>query len=124
MESEEAAVETEEALSPPRDRGPVRHDPTGRPLVGTVLAEQNAVCTSLAPELGMSPWASGVEVVTIGFGEDLPQLRPTARSAGLAAPLYFRSGRSADILCVVMVADEFDARRKTSPRRRLVPCVT
>lgn len=37
------------------------------------------VCTSLALELGMSPWASEVEVVTVGFGEDLPQLLPTAR---------------------------------------------
>ncbi|MFH9967701.1 hypothetical protein ACH4PR_41120 [Streptomyces mirabilis] len=39
------------------------------------------VCTSLALELGMSPWASDVEIVTIGFGEDLPQLLPTARIA-------------------------------------------
>ncbi|MEU9412226.1 hypothetical protein AB0E08_41940 [Streptomyces sp. NPDC048281] len=39
------------------------------------------VCTSLALELGMSPWAHEVEVVTIGFGEDLPQLLPTARIA-------------------------------------------
>ncbi|MEU5044533.1 hypothetical protein [Streptomyces griseorubiginosus] len=39
------------------------------------------VCTSLALEFGMSPWASDVEVVTIGFGEDLPQLLPTARIA-------------------------------------------
>ncbi|MFE1840695.1 hypothetical protein [Streptomyces sviceus] len=39
------------------------------------------VCTSLALELAMSPWASDVEVVTIGFGEDLPQLLPTARIA-------------------------------------------
>ncbi|MCX4427879.1 hypothetical protein [Streptomyces mirabilis] len=72
----------------------------------------------------MSPWASDVEVVTIGFGEDLPQPRPTARSAQLAAPLHFRSGRSAYILCAVMVADEFDARQQTRPRRRLVLCVT
>ncbi|MDV9171244.1 LysM peptidoglycan-binding domain-containing protein [Streptomyces sp. W16] len=39
------------------------------------------VCISLALELGMSPWASDVEVVTIGFGEDLPGLLPTARIA-------------------------------------------
>ncbi|MFF3137592.1 LysM peptidoglycan-binding domain-containing protein [Streptomyces mirabilis] len=39
------------------------------------------VCTSLALELGMNPWAGDVEVVTIGFGEDLPQLLPTARIA-------------------------------------------
>ncbi|MEU6260433.1 hypothetical protein [Streptomyces sp. NPDC047043] len=41
------------------------------------------VCTSLALELGMSPWASEVEVVTVGFGEDLPHLLPTARIAHL-----------------------------------------
>ncbi|MFD8725472.1 hypothetical protein ACFV2H_47930 [Streptomyces sp. NPDC059629] len=39
------------------------------------------VCTSLALELAMSPWAGDVEVVTIGFGEDLPQLLPSARIA-------------------------------------------
>ncbi|MFC7512152.1 hypothetical protein ACFQV4_25390 [Streptomyces thermocarboxydus] len=39
------------------------------------------VCTSLALELGMSPWAADVEVVTVGFGEDLPQLLPTTRIA-------------------------------------------
>ncbi|MEV6056445.1 hypothetical protein [Streptomyces sp. NPDC052107] len=39
------------------------------------------VCTSLALELAMSPWASDVEIVTVGFGEDLPQLLPTARIA-------------------------------------------
>ncbi|MGV9237215.1 LysM peptidoglycan-binding domain-containing protein [Streptomyces nigra] len=37
------------------------------------------VCTSLALELAMSPWASDAEVVTVGFGEDLPQLLPTTR---------------------------------------------
>ncbi|MGY6027038.1 LysM peptidoglycan-binding domain-containing protein [Streptomyces spinosirectus] len=41
------------------------------------------VCTSLALELAMSPWATDVEVVTVGFGEDLPQLLPTARIAHL-----------------------------------------
>jgi nucleoid-associated protein YgaU len=54
--------------------------------VPAVLLDGNPVhitemCTSLALELGMSPWASDVEVVTIGFGEDLPQLLPTARIA-------------------------------------------
>ncbi|MFF4291924.1 hypothetical protein ACFY0R_42660, partial [Streptomyces sp. NPDC001633] len=39
------------------------------------------VCTSLALELAMSPWAGQAEVVTVGFGEDLPQLLPTARIA-------------------------------------------
>ncbi|MEU8576356.1 hypothetical protein [Streptomyces asoensis] len=51
-----------------------------------VLLDGNPVhitemCTSLALELAMSPWASDVEIVTIGFGEDLPQLLPTARIA-------------------------------------------
>ncbi|MEU3919619.1 hypothetical protein [Streptomyces sp. NPDC029004] len=54
--------------------------------VPAVLLDGNPVhitemCTSLALELGMSPWASEVEVVTVGFGEDLPQLLPTARIA-------------------------------------------
>ncbi|MEV6653894.1 hypothetical protein [Streptomyces sp. NPDC051219] len=39
------------------------------------------VCTSLALELGMSPWASEVEIVTVGFGKDLPQLLPKPRIA-------------------------------------------
>ncbi|MFF4317079.1 hypothetical protein [Streptomyces sp. NPDC001507] len=39
------------------------------------------VCTSLALELAMSPWAGQAEVVTVGFGKDLPQLLPTARIA-------------------------------------------
>ncbi|GAA0611733.1 hypothetical protein [Streptomyces crystallinus] len=37
------------------------------------------VCTSLALELAMSPWATDTEVVTVGFGEDLPHLLPTTR---------------------------------------------
>ncbi|MFD9483606.1 hypothetical protein ACFWBX_06300 [Streptomyces sp. NPDC059991] len=37
------------------------------------------VCTSLALELAMSPWAADAEIVTVGFGEELPQLLPTAR---------------------------------------------
>ncbi|WP_411092817.1 LysM peptidoglycan-binding domain-containing protein [Streptomyces sp. 049-1] len=46
------------------------------------------VCTSLALELGMSPWACDVEVVTVGFGEDLPQLLPTARIAHMRQPAH------------------------------------
>ncbi|WP_331763542.1 LysM peptidoglycan-binding domain-containing protein [Streptomyces anthocyanicus] len=46
------------------------------------------VCTSLALELAMSPWASDVEVVTVGFGEDLPQLLPTARTAHMRQPAH------------------------------------
>ncbi len=50
------------------------------------------VCTSLALELGMSPWAGDVEVVTVGFGEDLPQLLPTARIAHMR-PARARAAR-------------------------------
>ncbi|ALV30749.1 LysM peptidoglycan-binding domain-containing protein [Streptomyces sp. CdTB01] len=39
------------------------------------------VCTSLALELAMSPWATDIEIVTVGFGEDLPHLLPTTRIA-------------------------------------------
>ncbi|MGA5121336.1 LysM peptidoglycan-binding domain-containing protein [Streptomyces pseudogriseolus] len=46
------------------------------------------VCTSLALELGMSSWAADVEVVTVGFGEDLPQLLPTARIAHMRQPTH------------------------------------
>ncbi|MEU1201271.1 hypothetical protein ABZ446_34350 [Streptomyces sp. NPDC005813] len=44
------------------------------------------VCTSLAVELAMSPWAGDVEVVTVGFGEDLPHLLPTSRIAHMRQP--------------------------------------
>ncbi|GGR43767.1 LysM peptidoglycan-binding domain-containing protein [Streptomyces griseomycini] len=46
------------------------------------------VCTSLALELGMSPWAAEAEVVVIGFGEDLPQLLPTTRIAHMRQPQH------------------------------------
>ncbi|MFD7444032.1 hypothetical protein [Streptomyces sp. NPDC059909] len=46
------------------------------------------VCTSIALELGMSPWAAKVEVVTVGFGEDLPRLLPTSRIAHMRQPAH------------------------------------
>ncbi|MFE1854929.1 hypothetical protein [Streptomyces sp. NPDC059489] len=46
------------------------------------------VCTSLALELGMSPWAANAEVMTVGFGEDLPQLLPTARIGHMRQPAH------------------------------------
>ncbi|MEU5225312.1 LysM peptidoglycan-binding domain-containing protein [Streptomyces toyocaensis] len=46
------------------------------------------VCTSLALELGMSPWAADVEIIVIGFGEDLPQLLPTTRIAYMRQPQH------------------------------------
>lgn len=39
------------------------------------------VCTSIALELAMSPWAGEIDVVAIGFGEELPKLLPTTRIA-------------------------------------------
>ncbi|MET7685215.1 hypothetical protein [Streptomyces sp. NPDC005423] len=61
--------------------------------VSAVLLDGNPVhitevCISLALELGMSPWASDVEVVTVGFGEDLPHLLPTARIAHMRQPAH------------------------------------
>ncbi|MDQ0956016.1 nucleoid-associated protein YgaU [Streptomyces phaeochromogenes] len=56
------------------------------------------VCTSLALELGMSPWASEVEVVTVGFGEELPQLLPTARIAHMRQPAHALRGLSERLL--------------------------
>ncbi|MCX4993338.1 LysM peptidoglycan-binding domain-containing protein [Streptomyces sp. NBC_00568] len=46
------------------------------------------VCTSLALELGMSPWSQDVEVVTVGFGEDLPSLLPSSRIAHMRRPAH------------------------------------
>ncbi|MFJ8804022.1 hypothetical protein [Streptomyces sp. NPDC102487] len=43
-------------------------------------------CTSLALELGMSPWGADVEIVAVGFGEDLPTLLPTSRIAHMRHP--------------------------------------
>ncbi|MHB9848996.1 LysM peptidoglycan-binding domain-containing protein [Streptomyces krungchingensis] len=46
------------------------------------------VCTSIALELGMSPWAQDVEVIAVGFGEDLPNLLPTSRIAHMRQPAH------------------------------------
>ncbi|MFC7308953.1 hypothetical protein ACFQVC_32695 [Streptomyces monticola] len=48
-------------------------------LLNGEATDVEAVCTSLALELGMSPWATDAEIVTVGFGADLPRLMPTAR---------------------------------------------
>ncbi|MGQ4344068.1 LysM peptidoglycan-binding domain-containing protein [Streptomyces sp. SAS_275] len=45
-------------------------------------------CTSLALELGMSPWGADVEIVAVGFGEDLPTLLPTSRIAHMRHPAH------------------------------------
>ncbi|MFF0142594.1 hypothetical protein ACFYRN_39955 [Streptomyces sp. NPDC005227] len=45
-------------------------------------------CTSLALELGMSPWGADVEIVAVGFGEDLPTLLPTSRIAHMRQPAH------------------------------------
>ncbi|MGW7613284.1 LysM peptidoglycan-binding domain-containing protein [Streptomyces sp. NPDC054766] len=46
------------------------------------------VCTSLALELGMSPWSQDVEVVAVGFGQDLPHLLPSSRIAHMRQPAH------------------------------------
>ncbi|WP_409239761.1 hypothetical protein [Streptomyces sp. PA5.6] len=48
------------------------------------LSHRREVLTSLALELGMSPWADNVEVVVVGFGEGLNHLLPTGRIAHIA----------------------------------------
>ncbi|QCX82281.1 LysM domain/BON superfamily protein (plasmid) [Streptomyces sp. YIM 121038] len=59
------------------------------PHSGVVLLDgergpREEILTSLALELAMSPWASGVEVVVAGFGDGLNTLLPTARIAHMA----------------------------------------
>ncbi|MEU9918933.1 hypothetical protein [Streptomyces sp. NPDC051001] len=66
------------------------------------------VCTSLALELGMSPWASDVEIVTIGFGEDLPQLLPTARIAHMRHPAHALRDLSERLLEARQIPDTQD----------------
>ncbi|GHC88225.1 LysM peptidoglycan-binding domain-containing protein [Streptomyces flavofungini] len=56
------------------------------PYSGVILLNgdreaREEILTSLALELGMSPWAGDVEVVVSGFGDGLNQLLPTARIA-------------------------------------------
>ncbi|MET8134067.1 hypothetical protein ABZV24_19270 [Streptomyces sp. NPDC005251] len=46
------------------------------------------VCTSLALELGMSPWAQDVEIVAVGFGEELPALLPNSRIVHMRQPSH------------------------------------
>lgn len=50
-------------------------------LLGGEQERVEEVLTSLALELGMSPWATDAEVVVIGFGEGLNHLLPTSRIA-------------------------------------------
>ncbi len=54
------------------------------PHLGTVLvdgdqAQVGAVCTALALETGMSPWADQADILLIGLGRELPRLLPTSR---------------------------------------------
>ncbi|MGW1728549.1 bacterial transcriptional activator domain-containing protein [Streptomyces sp. NPDC002306] len=56
------------------------------------------VCTSLALELAMSPWAGRSEIVTVGFGEDLPQLLPGARITHLRNAAHARRDLSERLL--------------------------
>ncbi|MFD4630297.1 LysM peptidoglycan-binding domain-containing protein [Streptomyces sp. NPDC058284] len=58
---------------------------TGVLLLDGDRAHRTEVLTSLALELAMSPWASDVEVVVVGFGEGLNHLLPTGRIAHISA---------------------------------------
>ncbi|WP_438453179.1 LysM peptidoglycan-binding domain-containing protein [Streptomyces asiaticus] len=54
------------------------------PQLGAVLvdgdqAQVKAVCTALALETGMSPWADQADILLIGLGRELPRLLPTSR---------------------------------------------
>ncbi|MEV5776592.1 LysM peptidoglycan-binding domain-containing protein [Streptomyces antimycoticus] len=54
------------------------------PQLRTVLvdgdqAQVDAVCTALALETGMSPWADQADILLIGLGRELPRLLPTSR---------------------------------------------
>ncbi|MEU5324159.1 hypothetical protein AB0G67_46685 [Streptomyces sp. NPDC021056] len=42
-------------------------------------AHVGQVCASLALELATSPWADSVDIITVGFADDLPGLLPHAR---------------------------------------------
>ncbi|MDN3059413.1 LysM peptidoglycan-binding domain-containing protein [Streptomyces sp. SRF1] len=54
------------------------------PQLGTLLvdgdqAQVDAVCTALALETGMSPWADQADILLIGLGRELPRLLPSSR---------------------------------------------
>ncbi|RCH59644.1 LysM peptidoglycan-binding domain-containing protein [Streptomyces sp. SDr-06] len=57
-------------------------------LLDGVVEHNREVCTSIALELGMSPWAEHLEIVTLGFGDELPQLLPTTRIAHKREPAH------------------------------------
>ncbi|MEV0254703.1 hypothetical protein AB0H82_10635 [Streptomyces sp. NPDC050732] len=59
---------------------------TGVLLLDGDLERRTEVLTSLALELGMSPWASDVEIVVVGFGKGLNHLLPTGRIAHIDQP--------------------------------------
>ncbi|NNN38243.1 hypothetical protein HLK59_49710, partial [Streptomyces sp. S3(2020)] len=46
------------------------------------------VCASLTLELAMSPWAHEIDIVTVGFGDDLPDLLPATRITHLPSPAH------------------------------------
>ncbi|MBO3681727.1 LysM peptidoglycan-binding domain-containing protein [Streptomyces sp. NEAU-YJ-81] len=48
-------------------------------LVDGEQAQVDAVCTALALETGMSPWADQADILLIGLGHQLPRLLPTSR---------------------------------------------
>ncbi|QKV90411.1 LysM peptidoglycan-binding domain-containing protein [Streptomyces sp. NA02950] len=58
------------------------------PQLSTLLIQGDqpqvdAVCTAIALETGMSPWADQADILLIGFGRELPRLLPTSRARHL-----------------------------------------
>ncbi|MFE4758405.1 LysM peptidoglycan-binding domain-containing protein [Streptomyces mirabilis] len=66
------------------------------------------VCTALALELGMSPWAQRMEIVTVGFGEELPGLLPTCRIAHKRQPAHAVHDLADWLLSAYQLPDEAD----------------
>ncbi|MFJ5779253.1 hypothetical protein [Streptomyces sp. NPDC093094] len=63
------------------------------------------VCTSIALELSMSPWATDIEIIAVGFGEELPTLLPTMRIAHMREPAHALRDLNARVLEAHQVPD-------------------
>ncbi|MET9122211.1 LysM peptidoglycan-binding domain-containing protein [Streptomyces sp. NPDC004528] len=69
-------------------------------------AQARQVCRALALELGMSPWSNRLEIVTVGFGEELTSLLPTARIAHKRQPEHAVRDLADWLLSAYQVPDE------------------
>ncbi|WP_406834863.1 LysM peptidoglycan-binding domain-containing protein [Streptomyces sp. AHU1] len=66
------------------------------------------VCRSLVLELGMSGWADRLEIVTVGFGEELTQLLPTSRIAHKRQAAHAVRDLADWLLTAVQIPEEAD----------------